>query len=190
MWNSAIEHFTGPVSWVDVVTLLSVIVGGGFAWWQWRQSCRVRRAEHLNVILSRYDTQATSIHFYQLINNTTYGGTDGDLFYLGGLRFRDVMEGNRRVIVSEKDIDSMLLMFSQICYEQQNETISNTEFAFFCYQIRRTLAHRQIKQYLYDYAEYCTQYKIAFPYRALVREGKNVDAAHYERVMVLLNASN
>lgn len=190
MWNSAIEHFTGPVSWVDVVTLLSVIVGGGFAWWQWRQSCRVRRAEHLNVILSRYDTQATSIHFYQLINNTTYGGTDGDLFYLGGLRFRDVMEGDGRVIVSEKDIDSMLLMFSQICYEQQNGTISNTEFAFFCYQIRRTLAHRQIKQYLYDYAEYCAQYKIAFPYRALVREGKNVDADHYERVMALLNASN
>lgn len=111
MWNFVIEHFTGPVSWVDEGTLLSVIVGGGFAWGQWRQSCRVRRAEHLNVILSRYDTQVTSIHFYKLINNTTYGGTDGDLFYLGGLRFRDVMEGNGRVIVSEKDIDSMLLMF-------------------------------------------------------------------------------
>ena len=78
---------------------------------------------------------------------------------------------------------SMLLLFAQICHEHERGTISKTEFAFFSYQIRRTLAHKQFKQYLFDFAEYCGKYKIGYPYLSLAREGLNVDALHYDKVL-------
>ena len=104
------------------------------------------------------------------------------MFYLGGLRFNNQLVG-----VSEKEIDSMLLLFSLICHEHERGTISDAEFDFFSYQIRRTLAHRQFKQYLFDFAEYCGKYKVGYPYLALAREGVKVDGPHYDNVLALVD---
>ena len=172
----------GDPNWVEIATFCTVLIGGAFALWQWWRSCRVSRAEHLNEILEKYDVKTMTDLFYRLVNNTSYGGGNSEVFYLGGLRFNNQLVG-----VSEKEIDSMLLLFSLICYEHERGTISDVEFNFFSYQIRRTLAHRQFKQYLFDFAEYCGKYKIGYPYLALAREGVKVDGPHYDNVLALVD---
>ena len=170
-------------NWADVVTLFGALIGGLFALWQWRRACRVSRAEHLNAVLGRYDTQKMTNLFYRFVNDVAYGGDGSEEFYLGHLRFKKVREGTENELDMERDIDSMLSLFTQICHEHECAAISRGEFAFFCYQIRRTLAHGQIKQYLFDLAEYCGRHDVAFPFLALVREGINVDREHYGRVL-------
>lgn len=146
------------------------------------------RAEHLNAILERYSDKKMTDMFYHLVNNSSYGGGDSEVFYQSGLRFQTIT-GSKSPDddICECDIDSMLTLFSQICYEHECGTISKEEFAFFSYQIRRTLAHVQFKQYLLDFAEYCGKYKIGCPYLALIREGVNVDCAWYERALGFLH---
>lgn len=147
------------------------------------------RAEHLNVILDRYEEKAMTDIFYMLVNNTSYGGEGSPEFYGKKLRFTPVSDDDDdgKVHIAEKDIDSMLLLFSQICHEHERGTISDAEFDFFSYQIRRTLAHRQFKQYLFDFAEYCGKYKVGYPYLALAREGVKVDGPHYDNVLALVD---
>ena len=168
----------------EVATFCFTIIGGAFALWQWWRSCRVSRAEHLNAILERYRDKKMTDMFYRLVNNSSYGGGDSEVFYQGGLRFRTI-KGKKSPDddICECDIDSMLILFSQICSEHECGTISKREFAFFSYQVRRTLAHAQFRQYLLDFAEYCGKYKIGCPYLALILEGVNVDRAWYERAL-------
>ena len=181
-----IERYCGgQANWVEISTFCAVLIGGAFALWQWWRSCCVSRAEHLNAILERYGGKRMTDLFYRLVNNTTYGGEDSEVFYLGGLRFQDIKGDKPEENIREDDIDSMLLLFSQICHEHERGTISDAEFAFFSYQIRRTLAHKQFKQYLFDFAEYCGKYKIGYPYLPLAREGVKVDEAHYDKVVAL-----
>lgn len=176
MSETAIHFCCGGPNWVEIATLICLAFGGLFAWWQWRKACRVSRAEHLNEILTRYDMASTTNMFYRLINDTSYGGKDGEVFYLGGLRFAQLKD------VAEKDLDSMLLLFSQICYERERRTISESEFDFFSYQVGRTLAHEQIKMYLRDFAAYCGRFGIGYPYLSLARYGLRVDADYYSQV--------
>jgi len=184
MISSIIRSSYWGANWSDVITLFSVIIGGLFALWQWWRTCRVSRAEHLNAILERYRDKKMTDMFYRLINNSSYGGEDSEVFYRGGLRF-ETIKGKKSPDddICESDIDSMLTLFSQICYEHECGTISTQEFAFFCFQIRRTLAHIQFKKYLLDFAKYCGRYDVAFPFLALSREGINVDRKHYERIL-------
>ncbi len=188
MLSSFIQNFCKGSTPVEIATLCFAIIGGTFAWWQWRRSCRVSRAEHLNAILERYSDKGMINLFYRLVNNTTYGGEDSDVFYPGGLRFQDVKDKTKDeeragYVIRENDVDAMLLMFSQICYEHERGTISKVEFDFFCFQIRRTLAHKQFKQYLLDFATYCGKFGIGYPFLALAREGINVDNVHYAQVL-------
>ena len=183
MYCSLVQDFCKGSTPIDVVTLCLVIIGGVFAWWQWRMACRVSRAEHLNDILERYGDKGVTNLFYRLVNNVAYGGEGSGVFYRGGLRFQDDKGEKKDDVIRENDIDSMLLLFSQICYEHERGTISKAEFDFFCFQIRRTLAHKQFKQYLLDLATYCGKFEIGYPYSALSREGINVDNVHYTKVL-------
>ena len=190
MESSMIQCLCGEANWVEIATFFTVLIGGAFAWWQWWKSCRVSRAEHLNAILERYRDKKMTDMFYRLVNNSSYGGKDSEVFYQGGLRFKAIKgEKGPEDDVCESDIDSMLTLFSQICYEHECGTISAQEFAFFCFQIRRTLAHVQFKKYLFDFAEYCGQYDVAYPFLALSREGLNVDRKHYELILGFVDRS-
>ena len=188
--QSVAQSSCGGANWVEIATLCTVLIGGAFAWWQWRQNCHVSHAEHLNDILERYGSKRMTDLFYRLVNNTTYGGEDSEVFYLGGLRFQDIKGNMSEDNIRENDIDSVLLLFAQICHEHEQGTISDSEFAFFCYQIHRTLAHKQFKQYLFDLSQHCGKFKIAFPYRALAKEGLNVDREFYQRVLAQLETHN
>ena len=183
MISKVIRCTCGDFNWVELATFFTVLIGGAFALWHWIRLCCVSRAEHLNAILERYGSKMMADLFYRLVSNATYGGEDSEVFYLGSLRFQDIKGENPENDIREDDIDSMLLLFAQICHEHERGTISKTEFAFFSYQIRRTLAHKQFKQYLFDFAEYCGKYKIGYPYLSLAREGLNVDALHYDKVL-------
>lgn len=188
MTTPCFQQFCAGSTPIEVAAFCFAIIGSAFAFWQWWRSCRVSRAEHLNAILERYSDKKMTDMFYRLVNNSSYGGGDSEVFYQGGLRFRTI-KGKKSPDddICECDIDSMLILFSQICYEHECGTISKREFAFFSFQIRRTLAHEQFRQYLLDFAEYCGKYRIGCPYLALIREGVNVERAWYERALGFLH---
>ncbi len=176
----------GDANWVEIATFCSVVIGGAFAWWQWRQSCRVSRAEHLNTILKRYHDKKMTDLFYRLVSNPPQGGEGSEVFYQGEFHFQTIKgKKSPEDDICENDIDSMLTLLSQICYEHERGTISEEEFVFFSYHTWRTLAHKQFKKYLLDFAKYCGEHRIGCPYLALIREGVKVDRAYYERALEL-----
>lgn len=160
----------GGPNWCEIMTLAFGVIAGAFALWQWYRHCRVTGAEHLATVLQRFNETIISETFYGNINNAPYGGKEGPRFYLGKLRFEKGVESK---------IDSMLLLFSEICHNRNICVFREPEFNYFSFQIRRTLAHSQIKDYLLDFALYCTEHGIGFPYRDLVMEGVSVDPDYY-----------
>lgn len=179
-----IQCSCGDTNWVEIATFCSVLIGGMFAWWQWWRSCRVSRADHLNTILVRYRDKKMTDVFYRLVSNPPRGGEESEVFYKGKFQFQIIKdENNPENDISENDIDTMLTLFSQICYEHECGTLSKHEFSFFDFHINRILVHKQFKEYLLDFAEYCGRNKIGCPYLALIREGVKVDRTHYERAL-------
>ena len=135
-------------------------------------------------ILVRYRDKKITDVFYRLVSNPPSGGEGAEMFYQGKFQFRLIKdENNPENDICENDIDTMLTLFSQICYEYECRTLSKHEFAFFDYHINRILIHKQFKEYLFDFAEYCGRHKIGCPYLSLLREGVKVDRAHYERAL-------
>jgi len=161
---------SGGPSWCEIVTVAFGVIAGAFALWQWHRQCRVIGAEHLSGVLQRFNEQVITETFYELINNVTYGGAGCRCFYTDRLKFAKGVEPK---------IDSMLLLFSEICHNRHIGVFRDSEFRYFSFQIRRTLAHCQIKAYLYDFAMHCAEHKIGCPYYDLIIEGLSVDRSYY-----------
>ena len=176
----------------DVVNVTLVLVGLLIAWVQWRKAKEVTRSEHLHSIIAAFKQDEIAQTFYRFINNSNYGGGDGKGFYIGGLRFGAAgqngendknKDGNNSSVDIEISIDRMLMLFSEICHERDLGVIREDEFRFFDFQINRTLAHKDVKRYLLDFAEHCGKYRIGYPFLALVREGVNIDPQTYAMAM-------
>ena len=170
----------------EVANVLLLIAGSIIAWFQWRKAREVTRSEHLRSIVEAFKQTEFALPFYCFINNVAYGGESGKGFYEGELRFvkdwptdaplqgDDI--GNAKVEVA---VDRMLMLLSEICHERDLGVISEEEFRFFDYQIGRTLAHKDVKRYLFDFAEYCGKYKVGYPFLSLVKEGVKTDGEMY-----------
>lgn len=176
----------------DVVNVSLVLVGLLIAWVQWRKAKEVTRSEHLHSIIAAFKQDEIAQTFYRFINNSNYGGGNGEGFYRGELRFGVTGQdgenskdkgGESSSDDIERSIDRMLMLFSEICHERDLGVIRDDEFRFFDFQINRTLAHKDVKRYLLDFAEYCGRYRIGYPFLALVREGVNIDPQTYAMAM-------
>ena len=182
----------------DVVNVTLVLVGLLIAWVQWRKAKEVTRSEHLRSIIAAFKQDEIARTFYRFINNSIYGGGDGVGFYQGELCFGVTVQGGEgpkdKGGESSSDdieisIDRMLMLFSEICHERDLGVIREDEFRFFDFQINRTLAHKDVKRYLLDFAEHCGKYRIGYPFLALAREGVNVDPQTYAMVVRMLSTN-
>ena len=141
-------------SWVELASLLAVIVGGAWAIWQWRESLCVKRMETLTKWLEMYSRARIFPTFTKCIDNA-----DGkQAFYIGSLTFvnEDI----------EVQIDTMLTFFTQVCSLLENGFIGDNEMDIFEYQLRRIRNNKQICRYLADLKE---SFPTVFPYGALMR---------------------
>ena len=177
----------------EVANALLLIVGAVIAWFQWRKPREVTRSEHLRCIVEAFKQTEFTLPFYCFINNVSYGGETGKGFYEGELRFvkdwpTDAPLQNNDIGKAKVEVavDRMLMLLSEICHERDLGVISEEEFRFFDYQIGRTLAHKDVKRYLFDFAEYCGKYRVGYPFLSLVKEGVKADREMYGAMQQLV----
>ena len=93
--------------------------------------------------------------------------------------------------VCEIEVDNMLLLFENICYQAHNGIIQDNAFGCFEYQIRATLDEEQIQNYLADLGRYCSKRGGGFPFVELLLQGVRMESvsSFYSDVLRILNKS-
>ena len=139
-------------SWVDIVTLIAMLIGGIYAWIQWRKSRVVSRNIFLQGLLKDfnvYEVKCQKILSSLLVN--------------GNWR----KDSETRIVLEE-----LLRFYSQICHKKISGAISADEFAFFAFRIHQVLRNETVAEYLEMLANDSGKQDAAdYPYSPLIQEG-------------------
>ena len=139
-------------SWVDIVTCAAMLVGGIYAWIQWRKSRVVSRNIFLQGLLKDFNVYEVKWQ------------KELPLLAVKGDWCKDV---ETRVAVEE-----LLRFYSQICYKKTCGAISGGEFAFFAFRIHQVLKNEAVEEYLERLANDPSSRDVAdYPYAPLIQEG-------------------
>lgn len=114
---------------VSIISLLLVITGGVFAYYQWRRDIALKRANYINELTEKIRTDDS-------IKDVVYLLDYDDHWY------SKEFHGSGKL---ELKMDKTLSYFSYICYLRKQRIISNKEFDFFRYEIERILKNQQVQ---------------------------------------------
>ncbi len=122
-------------SLIDIMTLISIIIGGIFALIQWIKSNKYKRAEFINTLVTtlRNDSEISSIVYMFDYNSKWYS--------------REFHYTENKI---EHAVDKTLAYFSYICYLRNNKIISKKDFIFFEYEIKRIATNYSVQAYFYN----------------------------------------
>ena len=155
-------------SWAQVV-----LASFGFliAWVQWRNHKQIVSAKHISEVLSAFCSEKIRMSFCKYVDRCK------DEYYKGP-NINGEPEFNAVGTLTgdevEVEVDNMLLVFENICYQAHNSVIQADAFKCFEYQIRMTLSESQIQRYLADLARYCSKNEGGFPFLELISEGAHI----------------
>lgn len=166
--------FDSVGSIADWVQIVLIVLGVPWALWQWHRSCKLSRSEHLRDLLNDFYADAVAGGFRDLIDRLDKDDQPVQFYAKESLRF---------VSGYERAVDQMLLAFSRVCYERLQGVITEDEFGFFAYQIRRTLENEQIQSYLNDLAKFASNRKNQYPFAPLVRIGAKLYPVQYDGIL-------
>lgn len=163
--------FNGEVTVSDILTfasLILVVIGGLFAYWQWRRSVSLKRADYINDLTEKIRTD-------EAISKAIY------LFDYDSIWYTEEFHGNTD---SELVIDKTLSYFSYICYLKKRRIISKKEFSFFKYEIERILTNPQTQDYLYNLYHFSQKCGVPITFKYLFDYGKEhrlFDKSFYDK---------
>lgn len=106
-------------SWIDIVTCVAMLVGGIYAWIQWKKSRVVSRNIFLRGLLKDFNVYEGK--WQKILSSLVVGGD-----------WRKD-SGNRI------EMEELLRFYSQICHKKVSGAISADEFAFFAFRIHQVL---------------------------------------------------
>ena len=106
-------------SWIDIVTCVAMLVGGIYAWIQWKKSRVVSRNIFLQGLLK--DFNVYEVKWQKIVSSLVFSG--------------DWRKDSETRIAMEE----LLRFYSQICYKKTCGAISVGEFAFFAFRIHQVL---------------------------------------------------
>lgn len=152
--------FNNEVTISDILTFASlvlVVIGGFFAYWQWRKSVSLKRADYINDLTENLRTD-------KAISKAIY------LFDYDDIWYTEEFHGNTDL---ELAIDKTLSYFSYICYLKKQKIISENEFLFFKYEIERILTNSQTKNYLYNLYHFSKECKVPMTFKYLFDYGES-----------------
>lgn len=141
---------------IESISLVLIIVGGIFAYYQWRKSVNLKRADYINELTEKIRTDES-------IKETIYI-FDYDIPWYSK-DFHGSME-------TELKVDKTLSYFSYICYLKKQKIISKKEFKFFEYEIKRTLINNQVQDYLYNLYHFANKFNVPLTFEFLFEYGK------------------
>ena len=129
---------------IDILTFLSIVIGGIFAYGKWALSLKLKRSEYLNELTRMVNTD-------EIINKTIYMIDYGQLWYSESFHNNGDLE---------KKVDHTLSFYSYICYLRKRKVIKEPEFSFFRYDIERALNNSQVVDYLYNLYHFTAKFKM------------------------------
>lgn len=139
----------------SLLTLITVIIGGLFAFHKWKKDVALRRAEYINELTEKIRTDSA-------IREAIYLFDYGEQWYSSSFHNSGDFE---------LKIDKTLSYFSYICYLKHKKIISKSEFSFFEYEILRTLQNEQVQDYLFNIYHFAKKFKIPVTFYYLVEYG-------------------
>ena len=119
---------------LSLITLVFAVVGGVFAYMQWRKSTKLKCAEFINEIMKmlRFDKEMGKALYLIDYNHDWY---DED-FHGGG--------------ENEFLIDKLLSYLSYICYLIKSHNITKAEVQILDYELRRACECKSVQAYLWN----------------------------------------
>lgn len=139
-------------SWIDIVTCVAMLVGGIYAWIQWRKSRAVSRNIFLQGLLK--DFNGYEVKWQKILSSLVVSGY-----------WRK--DSETRIAVEE-----LLRFYSQICYKKTCGAISVGEFAFFAFRIHQVLQNESVVECLEMLANVPGKRGVMdYPYSPLIQEG-------------------
>ncbi len=113
---------------IDMLSFISIVIGGVFALVQWNSNLKVRRAEYIDKLYSkRADERIRKILY-------TFDQTEN---WLNRYEKEDEFE---------IDVDDALSFYSYICYLRNQRLMKDEEFNFFRYDILRILTNNDVQE--------------------------------------------
>lgn len=145
---------------ISIFSVIFIIIGGAFAFYQWGRNTTYKRAEYINELTEKIRTDES-------IKYTVY------LIDYGNVWYDERFHGSNDI---ELKVDKTLSYFSYICYLYSRRIINKKEFAFFEYEITRIITNNNVRFYffnLYHFAEK-NRSKMTFQYLFKYAEKKKV----------------
>jgi len=142
-------------NWLTLISLLFIVVGGLFAYAQWRKDQRIKRAEFIRPILEK-------LRFDEELSKTMYMVEYGEDWY--DLSFHS----NGKL---ESSIDKLFSNLDYICYLKLTDNITKTEFKVFRYEIHRVCISYSSKVYLWNLHHFARKNKTDCSFQFLVDYG-------------------
>ena len=127
--------FANEITISDVtstVSIILVILGGIFGYYQWRKSVLLKRAGYINDLIEKIRTD-------EYIK---------DVVYMFDYNKKWYYESFHQSGELELKVDKTLSYFSYICYLKRQKIITDKEFDFFKYEVERILMNQQLKRHL------------------------------------------
>lgn len=119
---------------ISIISLILVMIGGVFGYYQWRKNILLRRAGYINELTEKIRTDKN-------IKDVIY------MFDYDYKWYSEQFHGSGKL---ELKVDKTLSYFSYICYLKNQKIITEKEFNFFKYEIERILMNSQVKDYFYN----------------------------------------
>ena len=144
----------------DVLTIISLffgVTGGVFALYQWHRNIMFKRASYINELTEKIRSDSD-------IKDTVYLLDYGKTWYTE--QFHQSGE-------LELKVDKTLSYFSYICYLKRKHLITDSEFSFFEYEIKRILLNFDLKNYFYNLYHFSKKYKVPLTFNYLFEYGRN-----------------
>lgn len=145
-----------PSDILSIVSLVLVIIGGIFTYYQWRKTVLIKRASYINELTEKIRSDSD-------IKDVVY------LFDYDQNWYSAQFHGNNAL---ELKIDKTLSYFSYICYLKKQRIISKKEFKFFQYEVERILMNPDTQDYFFNLYHFAAKFKISFTFVYLLDYGK------------------
>lgn len=121
--------------YLQIITLITVVLGGCFALFQWNNSEKVRKAALMKELLQKVREDPDFCEVLYMID------------YWEKEWYPDEFKKDHEL---EEKVDKVFTLFDYICFLKNNRILSKSEFLIFKYEILRLSSDKSSVRYLYN----------------------------------------
>lgn len=151
-------YINPEITIANIIASISIIISfilAFFTYGQWKDKSKIARADYMNSLIEKlYNDETIAKTLYQFDYNSSW-------YSMG-------FHGNEQ---KELAVDKTLAFLSFICYLRQNDVLTEKEFSYFEYKIRRVISDSQMQDYFYNLYHFSRKHHTDFTYKYLYDYG-------------------